>query len=179
MRPFLLAAALLGAAPAAALAQSSSGTAPGAPGAYVPPDRYVPPPGYATPSDNEGGGRRGSLPDTGRSRPRSDRASNIDAADSARAIAPRLPPPRVGEDASGRDFLHDARDALLRGRTGEAQEALERAETRFLDRSVEYNAYREPIHGPRVELVTAARQALGSGDIQGALRAIDQALAGR
>lgn len=66
--------------------------------------------------------------------PVSDKASNITPADTRTPIAPELPPPPVADNASPLDFLHAARDALAHGKTGQAQEALERAEARALDR---------------------------------------------
>ena len=64
--------------------------------------------------------------------PSSTKASHIEA-QSGSVIAPQLPTPPGGENASGRTFLRDAETALNQNRTGEAQEALERAETAFLD----------------------------------------------
>ncbi len=83
----------------------------------------------------------------------------------------------AGDDASIRAYLANARDALAAGRTGEAQEALERAETRMLDRSVAPEDVRNPIRGPGVADVTAARRALASGDVPGAIQVINAALA--
>ncbi|MBV9785481.1 MAG: hypothetical protein JO264_16865, partial [Acidisphaera sp.] len=62
------------------------------------------------------------------------------------------------------------------GRTGEAQEALERAESRLLDRSVAPSRADEPIRGPRIADVTAARDALAGGNRAAAIAAIDGAL---
>ena len=67
--------------------------------------------------------------------PTSNKASNIGAADTASPIAPALPSPDLGPGAPPLAFLHAARAALATGRTGEAQQALEMAETRLLDRS--------------------------------------------
>ncbi|GLR65412.1 hypothetical protein GCM10010909_00900 [Acidocella aquatica] len=66
------------------------------------------------------------------------------------------------------------------GQTGEAQEALEQAETRALDRSVPQNACNNMIMDPLVTDISQARQAFGMKDIPGTLRAIGaaQALAG-
>src|SRR5690242_13993731 len=66
--------------------------------------------------------------------PQSSQSSNINPGDTRSSIAPRLPTPLAGEDTTPRRYLIDARQALALGRTGEAQEALERAETRLLDR---------------------------------------------
>ena len=71
-----------------------------------------------------------SQPEVGRpgSQPSSDRASNTGADVNAPRIAPSLPLPPVDENASSEDLLHAARSAIARGRTGEAQEAMERAQ---------------------------------------------------
>src|SRR5271166_2747793 len=61
------------------------------------------------------------------------RASNIAPADTRSAVAPALPVPAVALSAPPLSFLEAARWALAGARTGEAQEALERAETRLLD----------------------------------------------
>ncbi len=74
--------------------------------------------------------------DVGDSLPQSDTASNIGPADTASTIAPTLPSPAIGNDATSRDYLRTARAALVAGRTGEAQQSAEMAETRALDRAV-------------------------------------------
>ncbi len=125
------------------------------------------------------GARPGNVIGTGNSLPTSDRASNINPADTRSIIAPRLPTPGVGDDATTRQYLTAARNALASGRSGEAQEALERAETRLLDRSVAPSQVADAIHGPGVEDISAARQRLAAGDIGGAIQTIDAALARR
>ena len=102
--------------------------------------------------------------------PQSNAASNIGPADTSSAIAPRLPTPPAGDDATIRQYLLDARQALAEGRTGTAQEALERAETRMLDRAVPAPRLHQPNRSPLVEQVTAARQALGMNDTNRALQ---------
>ena len=82
---------------------------------------------------------------------------------------PRNDPPQA--------FLGAARSAVDRGQTGEAQEALERAETRLLDRAVGMNSAQEPDDRRAVLDIGVARQALAAGDRAGTLRAIDDALA--
>ena len=86
--------------------------------------------------DPQTGARPGNEIGTGSSLPFSDRASNITPQDTTSVIAPNLPSPPLGANASVRDFLTAARSALVQGRTGEAQQSLEMAETRALDRSV-------------------------------------------
>jgi hypothetical protein len=103
-------------------------------------------------------------------------ASNIDPNDTRSMIAPRLPAPPVGPDATAPQLLHAARDALARNATGEAQEALERAETVLLDRSTEPSQASIPDGQRAVGLIAQARGALGRGDKAQATQAIDAAL---
>ncbi len=112
-------------------------------------------------------------PGTGQSGPASSRASNIDGASTGSPIAPHLPTP----DASGgpESFLRAADQALAARRTGEAQQALEMAETRLLDRSTAIGGV-APSDNPQVRAVSAALQALGHGDIGGAQAATRAAM---
>ena len=57
-------------------------------------------------------------------------ASNIAPANTRSAIDPALPAPPVAPDSPPVEFLEAARTALNAGRTGETQQALERAEAR-------------------------------------------------
>lgn len=91
-------------------------------------------------------------------------------------IVPKLPAPMIGEDAPPADFLVAARNAIAANRLAEAQEALERAESRALDRAVRPSVARQPSGQPLVKQITAARQALGGGDRARALHLIDVAL---
>lgn len=150
MRPVITAAALLALAATPALAQ------PVPPGA----NPYT-------------GARPGNEIGTGNSLPMSGRASNIESSDTRSLIAPRLPAPPVSENSSPRQFLLAARQALQSGQTGVAQEALERAEARQLDRSVAPSRADDPIRGPIVVRMGEARRALGRGDIPGAIQIID------
>lgn len=108
--------------------------------------------------------------------PFSVKASNIGPGTTASEIAPRLPSPIDNRDADTHQFLKAARQSLEMGHTGEAQEALERAQTRALDRSVAYDAYRDPIQDPLSNDIAAARRALGNNDLPGAIKAVDRAL---
>ena len=92
-------------------------------------------------------------------------------------IAPRLPTPPVGEDAPFRAYLSSARQALASGQTGVAQEALERAETRLLDRSVAPSRASDAIAGPVIQRLGQARHAIAAGDLGGAIGLIDSILA--
>ena len=115
---------------------------------------------------------------TGMSGPASNRASNIDRADTPGGIAPHLPGPDVPEDSGPDSLLRAADRALAEHRTGAAQEALERAETRLLDRSTEIDASSRPDQDPRVVHISAALQALGRGDIAAARAGIEVAMQG-
>ena len=117
-----------------------------------------------------------ALPAVAAGTPQSNAASNIGPADTSSAIAPRLPTPPSGDDATVRQYLLDARQALADGRTGTAQEALERAETRMLDRVVPAPRLHRPNRSPLIEQVSAARQALGANDPTRALQILDAAL---
>ncbi len=109
--------------------------------------------------------------------PTSNRASNISPSDTTSTIAPQLPTPAAGEDNAPRQFLIAARQALAAGRTGEAQEALERAETRLADRSTPLFQTNGVAGGPTIEAVRQARDALGAGNRSQAIQFVEQALA--
>ena len=112
----------------------------------------------------------------GVSLPLSNNASNISSTDTRSVIAPNLPKPPVGPDASPQSYLMAARQALAAGQTGEAQEALERAQTRALDRSVPPSQAGQPSQQPLVAQIGNALSALAGGDRQGSMQAIDAAL---
>lgn len=132
----------------------------------------------ATPADAAiPGARPGHIPGVGQSLPLSSKASNNDASDTRTTIAPTLPAASVGADGTARAFLQEARDDLAAtGRTGQAQEALEMAETRTLDRVIPPGESSGPSQSERVGRISAARSALGNGDIPGAIGLIDLAL---
>jgi hypothetical protein len=120
--------------------------------------------------------RPGHEPGVGQSYPLSGKASNITGADTRSPIAPTLPSPAVGQNASAGAFLAAAQQALNAGQTGQAQEALERAETAMLQRSVPPSQADTPDQSPDVIQVKAARDALANRDIAGAQRAIAAAM---
>ena len=93
------------------------------------------------------------------------------------AIGHRSPLPLVPENDPPHAFLEAARTAVDRGQLGEAQEALDRAETRLLDRAVGMNSAQAPDDRRAALDIGVARQALAAGDRAGTLRAIDDALA--
>jgi len=106
----------------------------------------------------------------------STRASNIIASDTESDIAPMLPTPEGGVNATPVDLLRSARDALTRRQTGLAQEALERAETRLLTRPLPPGAMMERSHNPMVNAIIDARHALGRQDIKEAEASVREAL---
>ena len=120
--------------------------------------------------------RPGNEIGTGQSLPLSNNASNVTPDDTRSSIAPRLPSPAVAESAPPDAFLRAARRAIAAGRTGEAQESLERAESRALDRSVRPSLAGQPSRSPLVSIIAEARGAVALGDRQGAVRLIDDAL---
>jgi hypothetical protein len=127
----------------------------------------------APPSND--GARPGNIIGTGMSLPRSNAASNLNAATAKSELAPNLPAPPGPQEV--RPLLMAARDALLAGRTGEAQEALERAETRALDRSVAIGTENIPARGPVVSGIADARNALATGNSSAAIGHITAAIA--
>lgn len=108
--------------------------------------------------------------------PYSTKASHIEA-QSGSVVAPQLPTPPGGENASGRTFLRDAEMALNQNRTEEAHEALERAETAFLDNPRAPVEDNHQAQNSAQQVTEQARQALGRGDIAQAKSLIHQALA--
>jgi hypothetical protein len=109
---------------------------------------------------------------TGRD-PVSTRASNILPENSRSMIAPALPEPALGSDAAPHEYLRAARAALAAGRTGEAQQSLEMAETRVLTRAIPPEAAATPDPNPAVNQIRSALHALGEGDRARALQIID------
>ena len=122
------------------------------------------------------GARPGNEIGTGSSLPYSEKAGNISPQDTTSVIAPNLPSPSIGENATVRDYLQAARTALLVGNTGEAQQSLEMAETRALDRSVPLGQTGVPSKNPLVDEIRQALQALSSGDRGSAVRIIESTL---
>jgi hypothetical protein len=175
MRSKLLIATLVASLTAPALAQT------GASPAYPPPPgpvpSYVPPSAMAPPGANPyTGARPGNEVGTGMSLPVGNSASNIDSRDTRSEIAPNLPSPDVGPNATPVDYLRAAQSALSAGRTGEAQQALEQAQTRLLDRSVSYGATNNPSDNPAVAQITQALHALAAGDSAQCMQLVQAAI---
>jgi len=125
----------------------------------------------------------GHVPGVGLSEPTSTQASNISPSDTHSVIAPRLPGAAApGLDVTASQELHMAQTDLSQHRTGAAQEALERAETRLLDRSTPQGMTGSPTMNPVAQTISQARQALGHHDLAGArsliAKAMSQAAAG-
>jgi hypothetical protein len=120
------------------------------------------------------GVRPGNVIGTGMALQHSDNASNLDQQTTRSELAPALPSPSATDDIQS--LLLDARHALQIGQTGEAREALERAETRVLDRSVPQGSERVLAEDPLTAATAQARAALARGDAAGAIRVIDSAL---
>lgn len=120
--------------------------------------------------------RPGHVPGVGPSEPASTQASNIDSSDVRSRIAPRLPTPRGAENATPEQLLGIAQNALRRGATGEAQQALEMAETRALDRVTSPSAANAPERSPLVNQIDQALHSLASHDRAGAQQAIAEAM---
>ncbi len=88
-------------------------------------------------------------------------------------IVARLPTPPLSPEASPADFLRAARGALAAGRNGEARSALEMAQTRLLDRSVDARKPITPSHDLAVKQITEAIDALAANDRMTCLRYIE------
>lgn len=123
------------------------------------------------------GARPGHDPGQGDSFPKSDKASNISTGDMRSDLAPTLPSPSVDGDAIPDDYLRAARAALVAGQTGQAQQSLEMAETRSLDRVVSPGQGSAASDSHLVSRIRDALRAVGGGDNAGAIASIDLALA--
>ncbi len=122
------------------------------------------------------GARPGNIPGTNDSLPLSNNASNIGNTDTQSPIAPRLPTPPVPDGASPQQYLAAAKRALEAHRTGEAQQALEMAETRALDRSTAPSAANIPDSNPLIGQITKALDALAQKDYRTTNQMIDTAM---
>lgn len=159
--PLFAAAALAGLLSLPAMAQTG--------GALTP--QGVPPGTSA-----ETGARPANDVGTGMSLPLGSNPSNIAPQGSVNTIAPNLPPPPLADNATAGDYLRAAQGALAAGRNGEAQQALEMAQTRMLDRSVPYGQTNNPSDNPAVGQISQALQALAAGDRAQCMALIQAAL---
>ncbi len=103
--------------------------------------------------------------------------TNLTAADTHTEWSPKLPMPPVDPNAPPAAFLKAAQDELAAGHTGMAQEALERAESRALDRSVPPSAANQPSQQPLVDQISKALHALAAGDKAGTMQMVQAAAA--
>jgi hypothetical protein len=138
--------------------------------------RTITPQGVPPGVNAETGARPGNDVGTGMSMPRGNRASNIDQSNTRSLIAPNLPSPPVGENANAVDYLHAAQSALAAGRTGEAKQSLEMAQTRLLDRSVPPQQTTNPSDNPAVTQISQALKALAGGDRAQTMQLIQSAI---
>ena len=120
------------------------------------------------------GARPGNEIGTGMSLPRSDKAGNLNAATTNSDLAPNLPAPEGVDGVAA--LLAVARADLVANKTGAAQEALERAETRALDRSIPVGTERIPDQAVEIAAISQARDALAAGDLRGAIAILDRVL---
>ena len=109
--------------------------------------------------------------------PLSTTATNL-APSRPEAMGSRLPDPAAA-GATPRDLLMAAQRALSQGKTGAAQEALERAETRVLSRTTDPSMAGTPDQAMMVQNISQARRALGARDTAGAQRSISMAMEDR
>lgn len=82
----------------------------------------------------------------------------------------------MGRQDAGR-WLSQAEQAIRRGQMGQANELLERAETRLLTRSTLATMADQPAQDPIIQRIAEARRALQSRDRSGALSALSGAQA--
>lgn len=122
------------------------------------------------------GARPGNDIGTGMSMPMGNNASNINPNDTNSVIAPNLPSPPLGSNAPATDYLRAAQNSLAAGRTGEAQQSLEMAQTRLLDRSVPQGQTNTPSTNPAVSQLNLALQALARGDRAQCMQIIQQVI---
>ncbi len=89
---------------------------------------------------------------------------------------PPLPLPELTSGDRPSDYLRAAQSALVAGRTGEAESALEMAQTRMLDRSVPLGQTGNPSDNPTVGEITQARTALAAHDRKTCQQIIETAI---
>jgi hypothetical protein len=93
-----------------------------------------------------------------------------------RIVIAALPAPSVPENSPPSAYLQAAQAALAAGRIGQAQEALEMAQTRLLDRSVPLGQTNDPSDNPAVGQISQALQALQARDRAGCMHWIETAI---
>ena len=129
-------------------------------------------------TDPATGARAGHTPGVGTSLPLSDRVGNTTGAPIRAGVAPTLPQPNLDENSGPYDYLRTARTDIIAGRTGAAQQSLEMAQTRSLDRAILPGQSITPTDSPFIGQIRDALGALARGDRARAIALIDAALAG-
>ena len=108
--------------------------------------------------------------------PISNQASNLVPRDTRSDIAPALPAPNLGADAGPSGYLRAAQQSLTDRQTGKAQQGLEMAETRLLDRSVPQVDGAAPDTARPVEAIRTALRDLGHNNLAAAQQHTREAL---
>jgi hypothetical protein len=90
-------------------------------------------------------------------------------------IVPPLPVPSLGPEATPGQYLQAAQQEVTRHHAGAAQEALERAETRLLDRATAPSRADQPDNAPAIQDISQAIAAVRKHDWQAASQHIDAA----
>jgi DNA repair exonuclease SbcCD ATPase subunit len=103
----------------------------------------------------------------------------VPLAAAAAGTSPALPLPGLPADATARDYLVAARQAIQAGNTAEAQASLERAETRLLNLASLAAGPNRPLRHPGVTEIEQVLDQLGANDGASALATIDRLLAQR
>ncbi|PPQ28815.1 hypothetical protein [Rhodopila globiformis] len=94
-----------------------------------------------------------------------------------RYVRSALPGPSLPENSPPSAYLRAAQGALAAGRAGEAQQALEQAQTRLLDRSVPLGQTDTPSSNPAISQIDQALQALRAHDRTTCMHWIETAMA--
>jgi len=123
-----------------------------------------------------GGATMGELPAPLSRQPMVRHPTNLNPRTTRSEISPSLPSPGLGPNATATEYLAVADSALSRNHTGEAQAALEDAETYLLNRSVPQGMVNQPDQSPAVQTISNALQALASGDRAQARQLVQQAM---
>ena len=131
---------------------------------------------FVVPAMAQTGGSRSVVPeiiDNDRANGASAQPTPTGARSAGSQIAPTV---SVADSEQPRDYLVIAKDSLSKGRTRAAQEALEMAETRLLNRTVRREDINMRDSSPMVQTISEARQALENGKIDQSIQLIDAAI---
>ena len=148
----------------------------------APASGYAPafPPGYMAPPPPGAGATPAPVVATPMAAPTA--SANAGASDTPnpaelKYIAKPLTTPALPADSPPEAYLRAAQAALATGHDGEAQQAMEMAQTRLLDRSVPLGQTGIPSANPAVDGISAALTRLTAGDRSGAMQKLDAVLA--